>query len=194
VSDNLARVYEFVLRGLLTEEALDTAGRTSPSLSGIDDMEIAESLSLGLLDEERLIAAKRMAVVYTAIATFENSVRDLITKVLLAELGDDWWEKGVSEKIRKNAETKMLEEERVRWHRRRGTDPINYTTMPELVSIIRNTWPKLEPYVGSIEWAAAIFDIIERSRNVIMHSGVLDDEDIQRLGVNIRDWVKQVGA
>ncbi len=135
-----------------------------------------------------------MAIVYAAIAAFENSVRDLIAKVLLAELGDDWWVQGVSEKIRKSAEIKMAEEERVRWHKRRGSDPLNYTTMSDLVSIARNTWPRLEPYVGSIEWMASIFDVVERSRNVIMHSGNLDKEDIQRLGVNIRDWVKQVGS
>ena len=88
----------------------------------------------------------------------------------------------------------MLEEERIRWHKRRGNDPLNYTTMSDLISIIRNTWPRLEPYVSSIEWAASILDVIERSRNVIMHSGILDKEDIQRVGVNIRDWVKQVGA
>ena len=65
--------------------------------------------------------------------------------------------------------------------------------MPDLKNIIRNTW-RMEPYVGTVEWAGSIFDVIERSRNVIMHSGVLDKEDIQRLGINIRDWVKQVGA
>lgn len=187
-------LYDFVLRGLLTEEALDKAGRTSANLSGIEDMEIAQMLSLGLLDEERLFDARRMAVVYAAIATFENSVRDLIKKVLLSELGEDWWKTGVSDKIRKNAEAKMLEEEHVRWHKRRGSDPLNYTSMSDLVGIIRQTWPRLEPYVGSIEWSASIFDVIERSRNVIMHSGVLDKEDIQRVGVNIRDWIKQVGA
>jgi hypothetical protein len=32
---------------------------------------------------------------------------------------------------------------------------------------------------------SAIFDIIERSPKVIMHSGVLEKEDIQRLRVNI---------
>ena len=186
--------YDFVLRGLLTEEALDRAGRTSTNFSGIDDLEIAGALSLDLLDEERLKTAKQMAVVYSAIATFENSVRDLIAKVLLAELGEDWWEKGVSEKIRKNADAKIKEEEKIRWHKRRGTDPLNYTSLPDLVSIIRNTWPKMEPYVNSVEWVASIFDVVERSRNVIMHSGVLEKEDIQRLGMNIRDWVKQVGA
>jgi hypothetical protein len=34
----------------------------------------------------------------------------------------------------------------------------------------------------------------KHSRNVIMHSGMLDLEDIERLGMNLHDWVKQVGA
>jgi hypothetical protein len=51
-----------------------------------------------------------------------------------------------------------------------------------------------EPFITSPEWARGIFDAVERSRNVIMHSGVLDPEDIERVGVNIRDWVRQVGA
>jgi hypothetical protein len=46
----------------------------------------------------------------------------------------------------------------------------------------------------TIEWAANIFDAIERSRNVIMHSGSVDDDDVARVGIHIRDWVKQVGA
>jgi hypothetical protein len=186
--------YEFALRALLTEEALDKAGRVSGTLEGIEDAHIAKMLSLDLLEEERVRSAQRMAVVYSAIAAFENSARELIKKVLLEEMGENWWVDGVSEKIRKNAETKMKEEERIRWHKRRGSDPLNYTSMSDLVSIIRNTWPRLEPYVASQEWVASIFDVIERSRNVIMHSGVLDVEDMQRLGVNIRDWIKQVGA
>jgi hypothetical protein len=70
-----------------------------------------------------------MAVVYTAIAAFENSVRDLVKWVLLEELGQQWWEQGVSEKIRKSAKSEMEEEEKVRWHRRRGNDLLNYTTL-----------------------------------------------------------------
>jgi hypothetical protein len=188
-------LYDFVLRGLLTDEALDQAGRRSPNFSGIEDLEIAQMLSLGVLDEELVRNARRMSVVYTAIATFENSARDLIKRVLLAELGENWWTLGVSEKVRNRAELKMKEEEQVRWHKPRGNDPLNYTLLSDLITIMRNeNWPRLEPYIGSIGWAAAIFDVVERSRNVIMHSGVLDKEDIQRLGINIRDWIKQVGA
>ncbi len=93
--------YEFVLRGLLTDEALDKAGRNASKLKGFDDLEIAQSLSLDVLDEEKVRNARLMAVVYTAIAAFENSVRDLVKRVLLEELGEQWWEQGVSEEDKK---------------------------------------------------------------------------------------------
>ena len=66
--------------------------------------------------------------------------------------------------------------------------------MGDLESIIRQNWDQFEPYIPSIEWAANIFDVIERSRNVIMHSGALEQADVERIGIFLRDWVKQVGA
>ena len=43
------------------------------------------------------------------------------------------------------------------------------------------------------EAASRIVEV--RAREVFEHSeGVLDMEDIERVGVNIRDWVRQVGA
>jgi hypothetical protein len=35
---------------------------------------------------------------------------------------------------------------------------------------------------------------MERSRNVIMHSGELPKGDIERLGTNLRDWMRQTGG
>ena len=46
----------------------------------------------------------------------------------------------------------------------------------------------------SLEWAKQIFTTLEKSRNVIMHSGELGERDIERIGINIRDWISQVGA
>ena len=90
-------VYAFVFRGLLTEEALDKAGRLIHKNSGLADSETEKRLSLHLLDEDMVAKAREMAAVYTAIAVFENSVRELITKKLLEEIGEDWWVQGVSE-------------------------------------------------------------------------------------------------
>ncbi len=135
-----------------------------------------------------------MSVVYTAVNAFENSIRQLVASELSETVGENWWETCVSEKIRERAKTRMEEEKSVRWHAQRGKDPINYTMLGDLMSIIRNNWDKFEPYLHSAEWASGIFDVLERSRNVIMHSGTLEQADVERVGMNIRDWIKQVGG
>lgn len=189
-----ANLDEFVFRGLLTEEALDRAGRKKKVHEGMFDADIAATLSIQAMDDDLVDEAKRMAAVYTAVAAFENAARGLIADVLMDAKGENWWIDCVSEKIRNKADSKRSDEELNRWHSKRGADPIYYSLMGDLKSIIRQNWPLFEAYVPSIEWAESIFDTVERSRNVIMHSGTLAKEDIERLGINIRDWIKQVGT
>jgi hypothetical protein len=188
------QVYEFVFKGLLTEESLDKAGRKNRFTLDLADDEIADTLSIGVLPQDLVQEAKKMAVVYSAIAAFENMVRELVSGVLIEAKGESWWDECVSPKIRKRAEIRRDDESKIKWHTSRGGDLISYTTMADLVSIIRNNWVEFEPHIQSVEWAASIFDAIERSRNVIMHSGSLEKGDVERLGIFIRDWVKQVGT
>ena len=189
-----AAPYEFAFRGLLTEEALDRAGRQPKSIAGMFDAEIAETVSIALLDDAFVGPAKQMAAVYVAVAAFENSVRDLVTRVMLEAVGETWWDEKVSERVRKHCKTRQEDEERNRYHKQRGDAPINYTELKDIVNIIRANWEYFEAFLPSPEWTSSVFDAIERSRNVIMHSGILDREDVERVGINIRDWVKQVGA
>jgi len=194
VTDEATRLYAFVFRGLLAEEALDGEGRVNRRVLGMSDAEIAHSLSIDLLDDVLVARARGTAIVYTAIAAFENSVRALVSKTLIERFKEEWWEKGVTQNIRDRAQKRMEDERTAKWHAQRGQDPLNYTTFGDLKNVMQNNWDAFEDLIGSLQWAAGIFDVIERSRNVIMHSGTLEPEDIERLGVNIRDWVKQVGA
>jgi hypothetical protein len=194
VSVNIANIYEFAYRGQLAEEALDGQGRKNRRLLNIADEDIAKAISLDVLDDLHVANARANAVVYTAIAAFENSVRTLVVKTLMEKFKEEWWEKGASNGIRERAQKRLEDEQLVRWHAQRGQDPINYTTFGDLKNVMQNNWDAFEDLIGSLPWASGIFDVVERSRNVIMHSGMLEREDIERLGVNIRDWVKQVGA
>lgn len=194
MSVTISEIYEFAYRGHLAEEALDRQGRQSRRLMDIADEEIARALAIDVLDDIHIANARATAVVYTAIAAFENSVRSLVVKTLIDKFKEEWWEKGASSGIRERSQKRMEDEQVAKWHSKRGQDPINYTTFGDLKSIMQNNWDAFEDLIGSLPWAAGIFDVIERSRNVIMHSGMLEREDIERLGVNIRDWVKQVGA
>lgn len=194
MSITMERVYSFVYRAQLSEEALDRAGRTAPKRSTIDHELYAKLLSIDELDEQHVENARSMATVYTAVAAFENSVREMISKTLLDEVGENWWNDCVSEKIRKQAEQRRMEEEKVRWHVQRGSDPINYTMLPNLMNIIRQNHQYFEAFIHDIDWAGNVFDIIDRSRNVVMHSGTLSQRDVARLGTFIRDWNTQVSV
>lgn len=188
-------LYAFVMRGELTKIALVNAGVVSRhSSSELLAQEYVNNLSLDLLDDEHVNMAKQMAVVYTAIAAFENAVRQFIIKILIENKGENWWEESVSDKIRSKAESRKREEEKIRWHTPRGDSLINYVEFGDLASIISQNLELFEDHIVSIEWVRQIFNTLERSRNVIMHSGELGKRDIERIGIHIRDWINQVGA
>ncbi len=137
-------IYAFVFRGLLAEEALDKTERLAHvGLTSNVDAEIARRLPIDSLDESFVSRAKRMATVYIAIAAFENTVREFVSKRLLEEKKENWWETSVPEGIRKKAESRKEEETKVRWHTPRGDAPINYTEFGELASIINQNCPLL---------------------------------------------------
>ena len=116
-------IYSFAFKGWLTQEAIaDTPAMEKYQLSGHLDQSVAERLPLDLLDEDLVARARRMATVYTAVGAFENSVRAFVAKKLLEEKGENWWEEAVSEKIRKKADSRKDEEEKIRWHTQRGDE------------------------------------------------------------------------
>ena len=188
-------LYAFTFRGQLAEQAvLGTGLSTRAGMEDVNVGEFSKAVSIDLLDDDDVDTAREMAVVYVAITAFERAARRFVQRVLFEEFGDDWWARGVSEKIRKFAERRQAEEVKTRWHADRGGDPLDYTEMGQLPNIIQQNWELFEAHVPRLDWATALFGTVERSRNVIMHSGELSLEDAERVGINIRDWVRQVGT
>lgn len=188
------QLYSFVFRGLLADQTLDRTQRLRRHSNGDLDPEISKRLPIDVLDEDLVFKARRMAAVYVAIAAFENTVREFVSKRLLESIGADWWNTAVSEKIRNKAESRREEENKVRWHTPRGDQPINYTEFGDLSSIVSQNWTHFEDYLQSQDWVRQIITTLERSRNVIMHSGELGAQDVERVGTSIRDWIRQVGT
>jgi hypothetical protein len=187
-------LYAFAFRGALAEDSAHRALELD-SVAPTDLPEkIAQKMPLDLLDKNFILSASKMASVYTAIASFENSARKFIQDRLLEKVGADWWLKRIPENIRKEADRRKKDEEQIRWHGARGSSMIFYTQMDDLPVIIQNNFAYFEDYIESVEWARQIFKSLERSRNVIMHSGELSMNDIERVAMNIRDWIRQVGG
>lgn len=187
-------LYAFVFKGALAEDSAHRLIELSEPMPADAPDKIAQRMPLDLLDKTFVLAATRMSLVYTAIASFENSARKFIQDRLLEGVGADWWVRSVPKGIRGEAEKRKNDEDQIRWHGARGTSLIFYTQISDLPTIIQNNFKHFEDYIDSVEWARQVFKSLERSRNVIMHSGELSMNDIERVAMNIRDWVRQVGG
>ena len=186
-------LYPFIYRGLLTQESLDKAGRRTSYKFGSEEAQlINEKLFMHMLDDETIAPAQRMALVYTAIHAFENTVRDFVKLAMLEAYKEEWWSK-VPSKIQDKAKKRMEEEAKFRWHGARGGTEIEYCDFGDLSSIIVTQWDIFKDVLVDMEWAKSLLAIMERSRNIVMHGGVLGMQDIERIGGNIRDWVRQAG-
>lgn len=193
-------LYSFAFRGLLAEEALDKAGRMKYSPEAIYfSEEIAKTLFLSEIDEKYVQQSKSMITVFAAITAFENATREFVYSALCDDYKKEWWIKGVQKSIRDKAESRRETESSVKWHVNRGDAMMSYVDFGDLTKIITSAdnWRLFEVYFGfsnAQEWVKSLFEDIGKSRNVIMHSGILDDFDIARLGMNIRDWLHQINA
>lgn len=186
-------LYTFVYKGILTDESLDKAGRKKThNFSQEEAQGIKDALSFEMLDSESLTDARKMSIIYTAIHAFENMVRDLVKKAMVEEYEEEWWSK-ISERIKTKVTKRMADEAKFRWHGARGGSEIEYCDFGDLSSIVVANWSVFEEILVDMEWTKSLLSILERSRNIVMHGGVLSRQDIERIGMNVRDWVRQVG-
>lgn len=188
--DNL---YSFVYRGILAEESLDKVGRQRRKHFGpTDAAHLQKALSFDLLDQDCLTNAQFMSTVYVAIHAFENTVRALVSKAMAENHKEMWWTK-VPERIQKMVKSRMEEDAKFRWHSTRGSSEITYCDFGDLSSIITTNWEIFESLLTNLEWVKGVLNSLEKSRNIVMHGGILAKEDIERIGMNIRDWIRQTG-
>lgn len=196
LNSRVNKIAGFVFRAQLAQESINHLDGKREQQTDLDFKNISKKVSLELFEKSLKDDATKMSAVYIAIAAFENMLREIIVEKLLAEKGETWWTTdSISSEIRKKAEKKGEDERQNRWHTARGLNPIHFTELKDLVSIICNekNWPMFEDLFGNPDWVRHSVKALERSRNVIMHSGQLSVEDIERVGITIRDWMRQIG-
>lgn len=139
--------------------------------------------------------ARKMSSVYKLLYVFENSIRFFIKDIMESKYGKNWWDEKIGVRIRRKAADRQAKEGRNRWHGKRGNHPIFYVDINNLRAIIAS-FPgdfkdRLPDVDQPIEWLANRINEIELSRNIIAHNNPLDDDDIARIKVYFKDWVKQ---
>jgi transcriptional regulator with XRE-family HTH domain len=140
--------------------------------------------------------AKRMSErVYPTLYIFENSVRDLIERVLKAAHGSDWWKQAVPTKVRDTAEKHRKDEQKDPWHGARGKREIDYVFLNDLWAIIHHNWADFQDLFPNQAWVQTLITSdMNVSRRVFAHMSPLDAGDIANIEAAFRKWTKQLNA
>lgn len=148
-----------------------------------------------LLKSNVLREAKQMAEeVYPLLYVLENSVREMVVRVMQSSYGPDWWEEKVSTPIRGEVQKRKLKEDQNPWHGRRGAHPIHYTDLEHLGRIVQNNWEVFKAILPSPQWLTQRLEEIGHSRNPVAHMNPIKRDDLQRIKVYFRDWQHLVRA
>ena len=148
--------------------------------------------NIPLLTDTDIQNAYKMGQVYVVIHCIENSVRNLIRKVLKDSLGEQWWAKAASSEMKQKVTNRKNREAKNKWLSSRGADELNYVDWIDIVTLIRKFPKEFETSIGNTKFAELRLEELENLRNTIAHNGVLPDNEIARVELYFGDWCKQV--
>lgn len=137
--------------------------------------------------------AAQMREIYVGFFCLENAARELITQRLSERHGTSWWTAKVPKKIRDSVDSLKKKEEKNKYLSNRSVSEIGYTFFGNLCQIIIGNWEDFIDLFPDQAWVTSRFNDLEACRNIIMHTNVLPQEEIDRINGIIRDWLSQVG-
>ncbi|MEH3061387.1 MAG: Swt1 family HEPN domain-containing protein [Methylobacterium radiotolerans] len=143
------------------------------------------------IDVSIRLNAERMAEFYKIFYMLENDIRNMVQDTLEESAGISWWENKVPQNVRENAR-KNRERESNEGLAPRSPRSIDYTTFGELGEIMSNNWDIFSGVFGGVD-KNRVLRVINRFnlvRGPIAHCGLLDEEEIVRLKLTVRDWYK----
>ena len=184
----------WLFKGLSVEHALDDLEREGVSVrAATDPQALQRVMPMEDFSAELRRSGMKALPSYLAFFMLENSARELIVERLVEAHGSGWWGTAATAGIKRSVATRQEKEGSNRWHMQRGASEIFYTDFGDLASLIENNWEQFSDLFPSVEWIKSRFRELEASRNIVAHNNLLEDREIERLKMNLSDWVRQVG-
>jgi Swt1-like HEPN len=142
-----------------------------------------------LFENDILQEARRMADFYAIYYSLENSIRRLISERLLEKHGANWWTDKVPQGVRTEVEKKQ-KDERDTTMSIRSEDPLSYTNFGELISVFDANWSDFSDTLRSQKAMQSILSQFNKIRNVVAHSCELNEDEITRFKLLVKDWFR----
>ena len=183
------QLFVFTMKNLLLEGELARLEKSGIELGHIQTIKRNELVDTDLFESEILRKAKKMADFYVLYFSLENSVRKLITDVLSEKHGSEWWEKKVPSGVKDNVK-KLQKDERDTAMSIRSEENLAYTNFGELIDIFCSNWNDFAELLRSRKAVQDTLSQFNNIRSVIAHSCELNDDEILRFKLIVKDWLR----
>jgi hypothetical protein len=179
----------FGMQNLLLESELRRLEDSGVQIEHAKTIQKAEIVDVDLFESDILQEARKMADFYAIYYSLENSIRRLISGRLSERHGANWWRDKIPGDLQKEVEKKQ-KEERDTTMSIRSEDPLSYTNFGELIVIFDATWDDFSDTLRSPKAMRSILSQFNKIRNVVAHSCELNDDEITRFKLLVKDWFR----
>lgn len=184
---------EFVFNALLAQDSFQTLETEGISVSGSNDYSPISRIVEIDFSPRIWHDSLCMSSVYSAVYCIENTLRNFIVERMSERYGISWWETKVPQKIKTAVASLKKQEEKNKYHSNRSSSEIGYTMFGNLGQIIIANWDDFSDIIPNQAWLTSRMDDLEMSRNIIMHTGILPPDEIDRIESIVRDLLRQIG-
>jgi hypothetical protein len=179
----------FGMRNLLLEADLANLEKSGMEIGHSQTVGNKEVIDTEIFEMDIRKQAKQMVDLYYLLFCLENSIRKLIINRLKEKYASVWWDTKVPETVRKNVLRKQNDEKDTPFSER-SEEPIYYTDFKDLIEIIEANWGDFSDTFRSIESIKSTLKTLNVLRRPIAHNSILEEDEILRFKLHIKDWVR----
>jgi len=137
--------------------------------------------------------AELMSRQYVVLYCLERSLRMLIERQLRERYGPGWWAASVPKVVQDEADRNRARE-RDAGVTPRSDRPLDYATLGQLGEILAANWPDFRGAFKSQKVVQRVLPLLNTLRGPIAHNSPLPEDEITRLGLAVRDWLRNLSA
>ncbi len=184
----------FAMQNMRLEESLVDLEKKGYEIGHINTLQKEEIVDPDLFDYDIRKGAKKTSEFFHLYYCIENSIRRMIKQTLEEKHGMDWWNKAnISEGVKNSVSDNIKKEKDSLMTSRSIDDPLAFTTLGELSSIIIENWEDFASQLKSKKAVGTILFQLNQIRIAVAHSNELNEHDANRLEILIKDWQHQQG-
>ncbi len=187
--DALDRLKLFSMKNLMLESDLITLEKSGVEIGHVQTLKRDEVVDIELFEFDIRKQARKMADFYVIYYALENSIRRLISETLKEKYGHNWWQEKIPQDVQDEVRKKQ-DQEKDSVISLRSDDPLSYTSFGELIKIFEANWDDFSAMIRSKKAMKQILSQLNMMRNVVAHSCELNDDEIKRFELLIKDWMR----